>query len=425
MAVKKIALLDLWTDSNRGDNALQAGLITMVRHKWPDAEVNGVFRFGLNEFESAKKEIEYTSDMLDGVYGGLRKTYYSADNFNKYSGVTHKLVSMYSFIELVVLMFLYKLGLKFIIPRKHLEVMELLSESDMIIWKGKNFRDYGGLAGLNRQATLLVAGKIGAFFNSNLFCVNASVWNMTNKFERALTKNVLSKCKVITVRERESYDNLCAIMGSKQNIHFSQDLSFYDLKHNYDANGQEKGEERIYDLALTITDWGTSEEKENYISMVSGIVRRLSKNGVKKVAIVPQVTRAAEENSEIVDRIISSGLQDIEVEILPGEPSIKRLLDYYSKSKMVVGTRMHSCVFSRSVNTPFIAIAYDQGPKWSILSEFWPKEYIHTYTSNPEIVIDAAEKLHKNIDSALKSSLNKFQKLSNESFSNVGHIDIK
>lgn len=422
---KKIVLLDLWTDSNRGDNCLQSGLIGMTRQRWPGCEVTGVFRFGINEFAKAGAEISETVSQLDRAYGGLRKTYYSAPNHKRYTGITHQLVSLYSFFELFFVLLLSKLRLQFILPTGHQDVIRVVREADLVIWKGKNFRDYGGLPGINRQLTLLIAGIVGYQLNRNICCVNASVWNMRNFWERRLAGFVLAKCKVVTVRDKASEENLKFLCGEKLKIFFAQDLSFFDLDKNYNAVGKKRSDalRAQYDLAFTITEWGKPESQKIYIDTICMIARELKSLGVNRIAIVPQVTRSSESNAGVLQKITAS-VPDVNFEIIDGSPKIGQLLDIYERSEMVVGTRMHSCVFARSVGTPFVAIAYDAGPKWEILSEFWPKQFIFEYSSPSERVVAAAKELYQNRGFFLTGSQAAFQRLSAESYKNVSVIDI-
>jgi colanic acid/amylovoran biosynthesis protein len=422
---QKVVLLDLWTDSNRGDNCLQAGLISMVRKKWPDCEVAGVFRFGINEFAAAQTEISETQSKLDKSFGGLRRTYYSASNHAKYTGFAHQLVSMYSFLELFIILFLAKLRLKSVLPKSHRDVVSVLTNADLVIWKGKNFRDYGGFKGLNRQSTLLIAGVIGRVLNNKLYCVNASVWHMRNPLERDLTKRVLKMCRAVTVRDRASEANLKMICGEDLPIFFAQDLSFFDLSANYQAMGKKRSAQiqPKYDLALTITEWGKGDEQKVYLNTILLTIEKLAQASVKRVAIVPQVTRASESNALMIQKILENSCA-VEFEVLPGAPKIDELLNIYEMSSMVIGTRMHSCVFARSVGTPFIAIAYDAGPKWDILTEFWPKKFVFEYTSSSAEVAAAATELFKNKDMYIQESQARFEGLAAASYRNVSIINI-
>ncbi len=418
--INDIVLLDLWTDANRGDNCLQSGLIGMARQKWPHSKIRGVFRFGFNEFESAIPEVSDTIGQLDEAIGGLRRTYYSAENFDKFKGLQHAVVSLYSFVEVVLFLALYKLKLKGLIPSKRRNVITMIAGADHVVWKGKNFRDYGGIGGVKRQSTLLVAGVIAITLNKSVSCLNASVWNLRSKVERKMIKYIFSRCKNVSVRDRSSLDNVRELVDSSiTNVYFAQDLSFYDLYHRHQCYSiKERAGEPKYDVAITVTEWGGASQKEHYVDLLKCLVANLKENGFSRFVVVPQVTREAESNSWAVDELKNYCSDSLE--IISEELSIERLLAIYSKSRLLIGTRMHSCVFAASVNTPFIGIAYDAGPKWDILSEFWPSEFVYTYSSPESEVLNGVIKLLSSDSGDLHVSADQFKKLSDESYFNVG-----
>jgi polysaccharide pyruvyl transferase WcaK-like protein len=422
---KSVVLLDLWTDTNRGDCALQLGLIEMVRDRWPGAKVFGVFRFGFNEIETAQAETTFTAAALDAHSGGLRRTYYSAENHERFGPRTAKLLSLLSFIELSAALAAFKLHLYFLLPRSLRESMRRIATADILIWKGKNFRDYGGIGGINRQLTLLSAGIAGSLLNSNIHCVNASVWEMRNPVERKLVAFAFERCKSISVREPASLKAMQHFGSAFRKTHFAQDLSFYYLKRAPKPISRAAADSRgRHDVALTITKWGDSVSQRTYVDTLLRCVRDLTALGANRFVIVPQVTRRAEDNSELIEKLQQAlaNRNDVSVEVIPGSPSIAELLEIYSRACLLIGTRMHSCVFALAAGTPFVAIAYDHGPKWDILKQFWPERFLFTYGANAELVAEAASELYQQSGAVLEQAREKFLPLADESFSNVQGI---
>jgi colanic acid/amylovoran biosynthesis protein len=418
--MKKILLIDLWTDANSGDLALQAGLIRMLRDKHPKAEIVGIFRFGWNEFEQASPEIKTTRAFLDRSFGGLRRTYYAGANHSRFSGLLHKLISLYSFLELACVLLFVKLGLKVLLPHTHQTVCSEISSADVVVWKGKNFRSYGGLSGINRQTTLLVGGIVANMLNNNVYCLNASIWAMKNVVERWMVCTVLGMCKSVSVRDQGSLDT--ARSFGLSNYFFAHDLSFYFL---HSIQGVRCEKRRNNAVALTITQWGSDQEIEQYFNSLIATVSILVGAGVNEIYIVPQVTRAAESNRLLVTRIkkkLAWLKQDITLHDIVEEQSIPQLLKLYSRCQLLIGTRMHSCVFARFVNTPFIGIAYDDGPKWDILREFWPKEFIVPYAVEEHELAKKALKVYQNGEDLIRQSEALFSELPASSIQNIRDI---
>lgn len=418
--MKKILLIDLWTDANSGDLALQAGLIQMLRDKYPQAEIVGIFRFGWNEFEQAEPEIRTTRSLLDRSFGGLRRTYYSGANHSKFRGLLHKLVSLYSFLELACVLLLAKLGLNIMLSSPHQTVISEIGSADVVIWKGKNFRSYGGLSGINRQATLLVAGIVANLLNKNVFCVNASIWPMKSTIERWMVCTVLGMCKSVSVRDQGSLHTAGKLGLS--NHFFAHDLSFYFLKSMQGMRFEERRESAV---ALTVTQWGSDCEIEQYIKSLTVTVSILVEAGMNEIYIVPQVTRAAESNRLLVARIkqvLAQLKRDCVIHDIVEEQSIPELLKLYARCRILIGTRMHSCVFARFVNTPFIGIAYDDGPKWDILREFWPREFIVPYAVEEHELAQKVLEVYQKGEDLIRYSEKLFSRLPASSFQNIRDI---
>lgn len=419
---KDIVIVDLWTDTNRGDCALQLGIISLLREKFPSSRISGVFRFGTNEFEDAVDETNFTRAALDESYGGIRNTFYAGDNSSKFSGITHKLISLWSFFEVFIWLLLFKVGLKNLIPFSKKVVIDKISNADIVVWKGKNFRDYGGFAGINRQATLLIAGYISHALNDNVHCVNASVWDMKNPMERFMLKGALEPCKSVTVRERESLKNIQSYMTGASHIVLAQDLSFHTLAQiETNSSGKRVTNSRV---ALTLTSWGSEEEQEVYVESIVLSLRALYKYDPElSVVVVPQVTRRAEDNSFVIDRVISLlSDTDLNIEVMTGSPSIEELLEAYSSCRMLIGTRMHSCVFARAVGCPFVAIAYDAGAKWDILKEFWPERFVTTYTAQGRPLSDLVSEVYSYGSEFIEASEAAYSKLIKLSKVNVKYV---
>jgi colanic acid/amylovoran biosynthesis protein len=417
---KKILLMDLWTDANKGDLALQGGLISMLREKHPSSEIVGIFRFGLNEFDAALPEILSTCSMLDRYYGGLRKTQYAGINALKFRGILHKLISLYSFIELIFMLLFYHTWLKPLIPSTHRKVMDEISSADLVVWKGKNFRSYGGLSGLNRQATLLVAGVVARILNQRVYCVNASIWKMKSGIERWMVKTVLSYCRSVSVRDFGSMEVASSL--SIPNYFFAHDLSFYYLNKLGKANNSKRQDNAI---ALTVTRWGSEQESNQYVDALIYATCALVRNGVRTIYIVPQVTRTAESSRPLIERFktgVRGKYKNIVLHDIDKELAIPDLLSLYGSCKLLLGTRMHSCVFARFVDTPFVGIAYDDGPKWDILREFWPDGLVVPYTVSRAALAEKAMQVFANGDALIDKSDVKFKQLPALSFRNLRDI---
>jgi colanic acid/amylovoran biosynthesis protein len=368
----KIVVVDLWTDDNRGDAALQLGLIRMIRDSLPHARVEGVFRFGHNEIEEALEEVSITIAALDSYCGGPRRTLYNRRNSTSYSIGFRKLHSLLSFFELALYIILYAMKLRWLVPSKVSRSFKTIAEADVVIWKGKNFRHYGGLNGLQRQATLVCNGFVSTLLNENVHCVNSSIWKIPPSAENRILRAALARCGSVGVRDLESLENAKSSLGLNS-VFFAYDLSLYLLKHiatdSVLAEWRANRESERY-AALTITSWGNAADRAQYTEQIVSALLYLHENGIQRIIIAPQVVRWAEDNSEVKALIVSAAKGvGLSVEDIATELGIAELLKLYARAAIVIGTRMHSCVFAIVAGTTMVPIAYDAGPKWGIVEQ--------------------------------------------------------
>jgi colanic acid/amylovoran biosynthesis protein len=295
----------------------------------------------------------------------------------------------------------------------------VIEDSDIVIWKGKNYRDYKGLRGIFRIATLIILGYVSVVLNNNVYCINASIWRMKNRLQKRLLNFVLKKCKHVTVRDEDSLVHFNDF--DVKNYSYCADLSFYDLKENYSKYFCAGFSNRKqYDVALTLTQWGNESLQNAYINYLVEFLCDLKKNQrCESIVIIPQVNRTSESNDKVKKLLIKRLNEKTNVVItdIPMVINVDELLKLYSVSKILIGTRMHSCVFSFFVGTPFIGIAYDNGPKWSILRKIWPRELILDYE-----LLKAPKTFNFDFFD-LVYCRNQFELMYNSSFLNVSEID--
>lgn len=384
--VREIVVVDLWTDSNRGDNALQVALVRMLREEFPHSRITGVFRFGTNELESARPEIAHTSAVLDEVLGGIRRTYYSEANAGRFTGLAHQVVSLLSFLEAFACVVLHRLAGRSsarLVGRARSRTMQAISGSDLVVWKGKNFRDHPGATSVTRAMTLGGAGYLAGVLAGRIVCVNASFWPIRNRVAGTVLRRAFRRCDVVTVRDRPSVVHARDLLGTGPDVRFCADLSFALVDSLRSTTGTGPGPARHKTVGLTLTAWGDDSTKDRHLTSLTAALSALADGGAERVLVVPQVTRRAEDNSALVEDLVARVSGFVDVEVLGGAPTVEELLGVYGGVRLLVGGRMHSCVFARASGVPFVALAYDDGPKWHVLREFWEDGLVLPYDAEP------------------------------------------
>ena len=424
--MSEIAIIDLWTDTNRGDAALQLSLVAMLRRKYPGARIVGVFRFGTNEIDDAAAEITETSAAVDETLGGLRRTYYAGTNSDRHGQLFAKVISAVSFLEAMLHLLLFRsLGRRSraLIGARRYRTLVVLRDAEVVVWKGKNFRDYSGATAITRSMTLTGAGYFAGLLRDRVDCVNASFWPIENALQRAIYRQAFRRCDSVTVRDQASLTNVQAVLPSIR-ARYVPDLSF-DLVERTATRVRAGTRDLRWDVALTVTAWGSPAEQDLYLDGLVAAVEALTLEGASRFVVVPQVTRQAEDNAHLVGQLVAALGQStsVDVEVLPGSPAIPELLDEYRRCRMLIGSRMHSCVFARSVDVPFVAVAYDTGPKWDVLSSFWDDELILPYGSRPSAVADGARRVWKQGAELVDASRARWEACVTDSARNLELVD--
>lgn len=368
--ISKIVLVDLWTDSNLGDHALQAGLIQLVRDTFTPKELIGIFRFGLNENLKAKQEIAATSILLDKILFSIRPTSYTVGYKNKYIRYIYFMIFNSASWAISFC--------KILIPIRYLgdndaNLFQALRQADLCIVKGKNYRVTGNIVlQISRHINLCFLGYLALAYNSNCQLVNASIYHSccSNRIIRALYKHYFTQFKYISVRDKQSFFYLKKIVGCDTStiIALAPDLSIYYLKSLFSLDSFSLVRKQIYrkplSLAVILTDWGSSMSLKNVCRLIVDVANNLN---ASNVYVIPQVTRQS-ETPTLCASILKSQCQDSGIELIQlpkTEP--QNIFNYYLRFDYVLSMRMHGAIFAAIAGCNTFAVEYDEGPKWGTI----------------------------------------------------------
>lgn len=368
----KILLMDFWSEKNRGDASLQISLVEMVEKYFPDSELSILTEFGTNQYPAAEEELDYTGKKVREVSGGLRPTFYPLDKtyntrFRPFSVV---LSTFYSFI-LLFLAILSPSILKSTLPSRSKHSLQVIHDSDLIIWKGRNFRGANSLNELYSLFTLLFHPLLCVILKKRMACISASIWELKNPISKVMLKFVFRKVFFLSVREKNSWRNLESLFSPiPQQFYCYPDLSLYKLRaiakfapRSIQSNNMKVG--------LTIMDWRQCGDlkRDEYIKAVACLVKYLVSNYNANIYCIPQVSYAPEKTDELrcsISKELSPSLWG-KLTFIERDLSVEQLVSFYQDLDFLVATRMHSAIFSTTTGTPVLAIAYDYGGKWGIL----------------------------------------------------------
>jgi len=394
MSPKKILLLDYYSEKNRGDAAIQVGLVRLVRAQFPEATVSVVSSLGANQSRDLPEHFPHTREEGVAVYGGLCPTTVSLQESNRFLQVKaiRAFVAGGSFLLCVALLGLLAVRvpvslLAVCMPASFRKTIQILAESDMVVWRGTNFRS--GTSFLrDAYSTFFWCFQPLAclFMGKPVTCVGVSLWLPRTFVARAIYRMAFRQCIFFAVREEESLGRVRSILGGRgPEVVLMPDLSFILLK---ELTGLSSSSTRGDQVGVTIVDRhkGDSAGRARYTRVMRAILNEIVSNPATSIVIIPQVTTRSEDASGIIEEILSDLAPRARdrITIGVGEHSIEELVAEYARLDYLVATRLHSSIFALASGTPVFVMRYDEGPQWSILSMLGVGSFVVDYRATDE-----------------------------------------
>mgnify|MGYP006291999053 FL=1 len=386
----RVVLLDFSSEKNRGDAAMQVGLLNLVTKYFPNSTISVISVIGANQQELIEDEHDHSSKYPINILGGLKPTFYSPEKDK--SILIIEIKQALTFLLNVLFLFLVIIKVPFtilakLLPKSFRSTLSELKEADLIIWKGKNFRKRkNNILDFYRLFAQVYHPIICIALSKPIACISASVWHLKNPLSRKLLKWVFRKCVLVSVRENNSYKEAKKLLKTSADpiLHLLPDLSFavYEQAQIYEkAASQLSNLEKPSAIGLTIVDWMNDgeEARENYKDTLLEIVDHYLRNHIK-IVVIPQVTKKWEAYDSILVDILKETGNPEKIEVLKGDPDIYNLFSIYSDIDLLIATRMHSAIFSAFVGTPLVAIPYDKGGKWNIIKDLGYEKQMINYT---------------------------------------------
>jgi len=386
---KKIVLLDYYSEKNRGDAAIQVGLIRLVRKRFPEAEISVVAAIGANQARDIPEHFPHTLREGVEVMGGVCPTIVAAREPHFLLRMKLARVAFVAFSITVCVLLLAMLALRLppsfvalFLPRTFREALQDLAAADLILWRGTNFRmgkrvlreAYSTFMWCYQPLVCMLLGRPVA-------CVGVSLWSPKTVFSRSILCFVFRRCVFLAAREEESVGRVRELLGEKgPGVTLLPDLSFVLLQS--DARSiQRAPSTNTIGVTLVGRNKEDAEGVARYVRLMRSFVDTILSDSRRSIVVIPQATTRSEDASSIVDDIVSGIAADKRerIRIRTEELSIEELLKTYAGLDALVATRLHSSIFALAVGTPVFVLQYDEGPQWNILSMLGVKDFVMEY----------------------------------------------
>lgn len=364
MSNKSIAILDFASEMNRGDAAMQEAIIEMTSSEFPRHQQNIVCVYGENQAETFDAHFDCSISHGAQILPGLRKTYNALGG--RAAQASNKKIKNLANMALCYLQLLIFALLRYYvsITPKNRQSFQKMKDAEFVIWNGRNFRDRKGIGEVYDLLAMLLHPLYCILMGKKVFAIGVSIWPLQYSISRALLTWVLARCSYVTAREENALDYGQKVLGLK-NMMLKPDLSYYFIEKYFCHEPKVPGKR----VSLTLVDWTEDglEIRDRYIKSVNTLVKQLLSKGYQ-IDVVPQVFYEWEGYNDLLD-LVFYGVEDMSaVTFIKDNLTPSALFKQYVNSDFLIATRMHSAIFALTHRTPIVAIPYDSGGKWAILT---------------------------------------------------------
>ncbi|MGB9678804.1 MAG: polysaccharide pyruvyl transferase CsaB [Thermoanaerobacteraceae bacterium] len=254
---------------------------------------------------------------------------------------------------------------------------------------------------------------LGKLLRKKVYIIGQGIGPINSRFNRWLTKKILNRLSGITVRDQYSKRYL-EELGVTKNIIVSADpvvnLTVYK-DDGIKAAKEKDGIELDSPYAIIcVREWDNSELSRVELARAADSI---NEEYGYKIVFLPFYYKKDYEES---DRVAT--YMKMPYEILSEKYDIDEMISIIKHSKLLVGIRLHSLIFSFIALTPFIGISYD--PKVEgFLKAIGETDIIYIENFTSEQILKKVKNIFNNEEKYiqnLEDNLKKLRELSKENF---------
>ena len=202
---------------------------------------------------------------------------------------------------------------------------------------------------------------LAKLYEKKVFLYGISTAPLKNEYSQLLTKEIMAKSDIVTVRDNASKQYLKSLNINKEIIVLPDptlggeteltDLNFLHSKDKSILNNSDH-----LKIALGLRSLGFLQDKGKKV--YGDIINFINNNPNYSYVFVPQSTYFEDNDIELAKEISKSIDNKIQVKIIESRYTPKELIHIYSSCDITIAIRLHSAVFSQIAETPAIAINY-------------------------------------------------------------------
>ncbi|WP_417359540.1 polysaccharide pyruvyl transferase family protein [Galbibacter sp.] len=384
MEAKNIVITHGYSDSNKGDLAITQATVDGLREKFPHAKITL-----MSTFRSSDPDFWYHNRKMKEndieIIEGILPTPYIGGNTSFITNVIAVLRLFLNYIQLKISFFgilgRYAGG-------KQFQAYTSIKNADLVIVKGGQFiyNDKEDLRGNLFLWRTLQPIRVASQLKKKVIILGQSIGGFASEKSEKYAMKYISLCSHIVVREELSYNLLRKY--HIPNVSLAPDTAFYIKKKDINVDlALSEGREI---LGITVVNWtfprieDPVKAKERYIENLVGAIELSYKKYNLFPLFIPQVTVRHHGKSDldliyvIQQKLNEKGIQNL---VLTEDYNANEMVGVYSKCKLLVGTRLHSCILAANAGTPVIAIRYQGFKTQGVMKMIGFERFVHDISS--------------------------------------------
>lgn len=368
---KCIAIVNIWSDQNRGDAAIVVATIQALRNIYPGLKIDAhTVCFGARDLP--EQYLNHFKTMLKPdiqLYPALFPSLVVRDGRVNASGRYLRFMYCTRALGILILAAIwYPLG-KFLLRRNEWPAYDSLTKADLVISKGGSYLLGDNWRSVFQITMVLFPLVLASLCGRRTLLLGVSVGPVTSLFARKLMRFWFKWVNHIVLREEEAY-NTCIQLGvPKDKLSILPDMAF--LLPLFEDNlpcepallaGYPRPLVGVTVRLWNFDDIGNGRRRyEHYLEAVAYALNTFQKEVGGTIILIPQVIGPTLEGSDIEALYqLESLLSNHPIVRLPNDLSFTDLRAIYAHLDILVGTRLHSIILA--LGTPSVIIGY-QGDK--------------------------------------------------------------
>lgn len=338
----KFMIVNAFGRSNRGDSVLLDECIHEIRAKFPDAEIAGAVFEGIEAARAVHPDVAWSERIGNAPGGG--------------AGRIKALIYLFAAWFSAWLPFLGRF-----LPEKQRQTLDALQRSDVVISAPGGYIHDTNFA----YFIALLHIHLGTIMGKTVILAPQSVGPIARPFSRAVARYVLGKVPFLCARESYSWDFLALDLKlPERQVYRTGDSAFWNthVEDNpvlidgvFEALGVPK-DKPIF--GMTVVKWSFPKSKTAAADLdrYTDAVARAADHMAETYGLQPVIFNQVSEDLPASLDVQRKAKSKVIVDQTSREPDILRAM--IARSKIFLGTRFHSCIFSMMAGRPTFAIAY-------------------------------------------------------------------